>query len=1280
MVLMVILHLLYMECGVTNKNDLFGFASDIEVKINPINFMTQMQLQVGRILDPVDYRYFMIDVLVRLPDPGIQLGSTPLSIYGFGGGFSLNMDRQINLDEPLTINDVPDVADFGSGLGQGGSGAVYVPDHEKSVGFNAKVIVGLSGTQRAMNADFEFGMLLNDEFGVSQMWMEGNVYVMQDMADREGSGLIHGTGLLDLNFDDQQYLMASNLSLDLAGFISANIPFEMFYSSNPDVNDNPWHVYLGSWTPDADPLNDDARFEIASEFDFVAGSVSSGVNGYMMLGNDLPSGLPRLPQQVENIFEENGLVTPQNGPLPGLTTTGFAFGLATYFDLNFKAAIFRFDMEHILGGDIILKDLNGKQCSQNNFGLNQWYANGQAYAYLGIAGSVEGKLFRKVRKFTFASIDAAAVLQFAGPKPTWIKGQAAINGEALNGVIKFNTTVQFEHGEQVVCAGGSGSIFDDIPIVSDFDPVDDATGQSIFTSPQIAFNFPEGPFAIEEPGEGLDDPVITRYYGYEIVSFKVWTKSPGQGGYSVHSGGVGNPAYEDDGYSCIYDLPEQLPEFSNVKMEIKVRGVRYANSYGNNIEEEFDIQSYEASFKVAAAPDFVLPGSIDNGRPFPLQKYYLEGESQAGYISFWHEQADDLFRSSPKPTDGLDESGSYKYRVRFIDLAAKTFKDVVPSQMSTAAGGHVNFNVPNGFLKPETIYELQIVRIYQPPGGQQSPTNTEVEMVALTIDNGGDGPGGGGPENLVLNVIPQQQSGNNGGLQNMAYISNMNQQGMGGSNQYTNQNVPPPPPPNPNNSFASNEEEDDPGFGGPNQWINPGGFIGGVERESRQLLERNRITETVSKTLLKKPIYFKTSKYNSKSDKLNDVSVVNPNQTPTKEYLLEADNLYGSGEYPAQEYLNVPYVLLDSEEGFDRFESQYWKVKYQVTDGPYTNTQNTHTKYSPDFEFTGREGWASDLFYSEQGLYKLPFGNSDNAWCAEDFYHPDDKNKHVDGPLAGLNGLNAPLHPFGNHTWFLLDQKRFDNDGPFGRRLNRQFGTPVPAQYNFDYATIEFTQWSKYGHTPQGLSGVSVQNTYTYLTAAEVNKVKPPGNPPQGTPPDGIDGFTAGTRTTHSPGGGGLSFIVNGGVISTGQAGGHAGNQGFPSSATYTGHAGYIALTDFTEWVTFKDYALFRQVLDDGITELMILSETDENGPNASNVNCSDDLGPMPNEPGFESMQGQNFGPSYNFYLHYYLPVRAYFKSWAGMDDYFPYPARPAREEFFRLEGKNFSYQVPKLN
>jgi hypothetical protein len=111
--------------------------------------------------------------------------------------------------------------------------------------------------------------------------------------------------------------------------------------------------------------------------------------------------------------------------------------------------------------------------------------------------------------------------------------------------------------------------------------------------------------------------------------------------------------------------------------------------------------------------------------------------------------------------------------------------------------------------------------------------------------------------------------------------------------------------------------------------------------------------------------------------------------------------------------------------------------------------------------------------------------------------------------------------------------------------------------------------------------------------------------------------------------------------------------------------------------MTYQDYVLFRRMVDEGVLELAILSETFEafNSPHYNqDVDCSDDLGPMPNQPGYNP-----FDPGYDFYLQYYKQIRAYFKSTIH-ESRFPYPARPAEQGFFRLGGKNFSYQVKSLN
>jgi hypothetical protein len=102
-----------------------GFDGAIAIDINPIDVGLEMRLIVGRM---PEYRYFMIDVLAKFP--AIPLGPSGLALYGLGGGFWANMQRQYPEDAVLTINDVPEQPDLGGEIGQTGSGAVYVPEYQ----------------------------------------------------------------------------------------------------------------------------------------------------------------------------------------------------------------------------------------------------------------------------------------------------------------------------------------------------------------------------------------------------------------------------------------------------------------------------------------------------------------------------------------------------------------------------------------------------------------------------------------------------------------------------------------------------------------------------------------------------------------------------------------------------------------------------------------------------------------------------------------------------------------------------------------------------------------------------------------------------------------------------------------------------------------------------------------------------------------------------------------------------------------------------------------------
>ncbi|MEM9929849.1 MAG: hypothetical protein AAF840_08530, partial [Bacteroidota bacterium] len=1012
---------------------------DVFISVNPIGLEADMQLMVGKM---ETYRYFMIDASIKLGAAAIPLGPSGLALQGFGGGFYMNMERQFDEDQAWTINDATGTMenpDFGPERGTGGSGAIYVPDDE-FFGFSAKVIFSTIGLPTTLNADVGFGMELSNEFGLSKMWMEGNAYVMQNMADRDGDAMLSGGAFLNMDFLEDKYTFGGNLQANILNFLEISVPLECYYSPAD------WHFYVGKWTPTDNPADynyatDPGRFKFEAGFDFQIASVKTGTYGYFMMGTDLPSGLPPKPYQIQNIFNTKNKNLPTTA-LPSFLTTskGFAFGMVNDFHLNFDVLIFNLDVEYMMGLDVLMENKAGQECNYDEFGINRWYGRGQAYAYLGIKGSVGGKIFGRYREFVFAEIEAAAALDFKGPKPVWIKGQAAIKGKVLGGIIDFNTQVEFEHGKQVVCTGGSNNIFDDIPIVQDFDPKDGTDNKSVFIHPQIAFNFPRGPFGIEEesdtPGES-----ITRYYAYEIVQFKVRTKEENEG-WKNHPGGVGQRTYDEAGYSCSYDLPKQLPEYSQVELEMQVRGLRLNSNDIDDVEEPFETQSYKATFVTGEAPDYIMENSIDDAKPFHRQLYFHEGVSaNTGYMKFWTEQSENLFRTNPGPNDGFDSNGSYSYVVRFTDVESGAYVDRPATNRNHGAGGGFTYGIPRAFLQHSRIYKIDLLRMFTPPAVDQED-NTNIVMTDLGVD----GPGGSGNGGILVNpgqiqpgnnngngggglqvnpgVIQQgnNNNGNGGGLVIQAQLMNNQQvpnaglvqmaqfQG-GGINQYAiNNGQPDPDPPAPN--FPNQIQGNDGGGGGNPPWVNPGlgfqepgGSMEGLKYEARKIKERGKVDQIIAKSLMppSEPFYFRTSKYKTAAEKLAQTSVKTLNTTKFQKHIVDTDDLHFAEDGIE---VKVPYVFLQTNEGFDRFETQYYRLNWVVSDLDDIIDAKSRDYY-PALEITGDEDWRSNTFINDgpNGLMSPPFEYSDNEWCSETFLNIDDAND--EGPV---NEWNPPLH------------------------------------------------------------------------------------------------------------------------------------------------------------------------------------------------------------------------------------------------------------------------------
>ena len=128
--------------------------------------------------------------------------------------------------------------------------------------------------------------------------------------------------------------------------------------------------------------------------------------------------------------------------------------------------------------------------------------------------------------------------------------------------------------------------------------------------------------------------------------------------------------------------------------------------------------------------------------------------------------------------------------------------------------------------------------------------------------------------------------------------------------------------------------------------------------------------------------------------------------------------------------------------------------------------------------------------------------------------------------------------------------------------------------------------------------------------------------------------------------------------------------------STFTGNGSYLALVDFTEWVTFKDYLVYRQHIYDGLQVTMDMANSPINDYpsecSGATVFPSTNGSPLPHpwDPDFAAA-------NYDFYHRYYKPITAYFLHGTAPENAdFPYPARPAGSYELNLEGIPMNYQI----
>ena len=215
----------------------------------------------------------------------------------------------------------------------------------------------------------------------------------------------------------------------------------------------------------------DERVRLKADLDLVIAKAEAEFTFYLQTGNAFAYELPPLSQSLKEFFglEKKGKELQKGANEEGVKNSrkisnddwlkidkggGFCMGSTFHTKLEFSCFLY-LNIAADLGFDIAMLDVTGLGCpGHGQIGKNNFYATGRVYAAL------QGEVGLKINlgfwsgKISLLSAGVGALLQGGGPNPSYAYGLLRFKVSALNGLLKFSTSVDFSMGE--VCVPGAG--------------------------------------------------------------------------------------------------------------------------------------------------------------------------------------------------------------------------------------------------------------------------------------------------------------------------------------------------------------------------------------------------------------------------------------------------------------------------------------------------------------------------------------------------------------------------------------------------------------------------------------------------------------------------------------------------------------------------------------------------------------------------------------------------------------------------------------------------------
>ena len=691
-----------------------GFAAEVEVTLKDMD----LPISARGVFAKKEHRFWYVDFIAPANAPFIA----PLSIVAIGGGISYGM--KIDSYNEMESSE------------QSYTGIIYEPNKDIGISFKAVTLLGLTGSQ-AVKGKASLGMEFNSNGGLNYIGLYGYAEVIakakfqlkveldinallkeylnieiknplngklvdaefsKTLLDKEVTlGGIKADLSIDYDFQNSVLHGSSNVYIDiLSGVLEgrgadSRAGWTVFHFSPEE-----WYIYIG--TPE-DRLG--LRMGL--------GPINIESGGYLMIGTKLPGSPPPPPIVAEILGVDADRLNYMRDENALASGGGFAFGADIAVDTgDLRFLIFYARFQAGAGFDIMLRDYGEAQCSNtgSQVGINGWYANGQAYAYLQGELGIQIKLFFIKKKIPIIRAGAAVLLQAKAPNPIWMRGYVGGHFNLLGGLVSGKFRFKVTLGKE--CVFENASPLGGLKIITDVTPDDGIDDIDVFAIPQATFSMKVGaPIIIpEDDGDktyriDVEEFVILRN-GQEIQGALEWSN------------------YKDRANFISSDIlppEEQLTVRVVVSFKEKINGIFKPIIIKGKPATEVE----ERTFTTGGAPSYIPLHNITYAYPVVNQKYFLEDEYDKGYIQ-------------------LKRGQDYL----FDDPAWESFIKYLPESGNSSIEAPFNYNTSDNILTyhlPDVSQELKYrMRIASKPKGASSSTrdNVTTSQEATIGDASGD--------------------------------------------------------------------------------------------------------------------------------------------------------------------------------------------------------------------------------------------------------------------------------------------------------------------------------------------------------------------------------------------------------------------------------------------------------------------------------------------------------------------------------------------------------------